>query len=152
MSDLTLLCRSCGLCCDGSLFGRVDLEPHEVVTARRHRLRVVASGTAFEQPCSALQAGSAGAERECVIYDERPAACRRFVCRLYERHRTEGGPLEARLERVRRVRTLAAALEQSGLRPADFEDADAADPRIAATMPMYVELVGCLELDFSRAR
>jgi hypothetical protein len=45
------------------------------------------------------------------MYPDRPRACRAFTCRLYERQRREGGPLEARLESVRRVRALLGVLE-----------------------------------------
>jgi len=130
-SELELLCRSCGLCCDGSLFGRVDLEPDEVSV--RTRLRVLPSGKGFEQPCSALE--SAGSDRCCTVYDERPRACRRFLCRLYDRHRRERGRLEGRLAVVRRVRALLAAL------PVDPEEAT----------PDYLELARMLTEHFSRA-
>jgi hypothetical protein len=104
-SELSALCQSCGLCCDGSLFGRVDLEPGEVERAHRHHLRVVASGKSFEQPCGAF------AGERCTIYEERPASCRRFVCRLHEKHRLEGGPLEEALSVVRRARSLLTSLD-----------------------------------------
>src|SRR5215472_16937799 len=105
-ADLERLCQSCGLCCDGSLFGRVGLAPGEVEGARRRGLRVVPSGGSLEQPCAALEASASGRRRTCSIYDERPQSCRAFACRLYERHRLEGGPLEERLAVVRRVREL----------------------------------------------
>ena len=119
--DLAMLCQSCGLCCDGSLFGRVRLEPEEVEPARKRRLRVLDSGKGFQQGCSALAAleGERG-RRICSIYPARPRACRRFVCRLYERHRREGGPIEERLVAVRRVRKLMGYLEASGMTAADF--------------------------------
>ena len=117
-AELEALCRSCGLCCDGALFGRVELQPDEVEPARRHRLHVVAGGKAFEQPCSALVRRDGDAV--CAAYDERPRACRRFVCRLYERHRREGGPLEARLAAVARVRSLLASLDGSREAPAEL--------------------------------
>jgi hypothetical protein len=91
--ELETLCRSCGLCCDGSLFGRVTLQADEV------HLPVL------EQPCAAHSSSA------CSIYAERPRACRAFTCRLYERHRREGGPLETRLEAVRRVRALLRIVE-----------------------------------------
>ena len=62
---------------------------------------MIKGGRGFEQPCGALTR-----ERSCSIYTERPLACRRFVCRLHDRHRREGGPLEARIAAVRRVRVL----------------------------------------------
>jgi Fe-S-cluster containining protein len=98
--DLALLCRSCGLCCDGSLFGRADLTEEEVSRARRH-LDVLPSGKGFSLPCAALSP-----DRSCSIYEDRPQSCRGFTCRLYERHRREGGSLDARLASVSRVRHL----------------------------------------------
>jgi hypothetical protein len=156
-ADLAILCQSCGLCCDGSLFGRVGLEPEEVEPARRCRLHVLPSAKGFEQPCAALASSGPGlGERRCSIYDERPLSCRRFVCRLYDRHRREGGLIEERLAVVRRVRLLVASLEASGLQPADFEGAQAStqpvDPRAALAMHAYLELTRILEEDFARAR
>jgi Fe-S-cluster containining protein len=133
--DLETLCRSCGMCCDGSLFGRVDLRAEETQAARRRGLKVIASGDAFEQPCAALAHG------RCSIYEERPEACRRFTCRLYERHEREGGPIEPRLAVVRRVRELVAGLEATGLAPSDLE-----------ASPAYQELTLLLTNDLARAR
>jgi len=99
VTEVETLCLACGLCCDGSLFGRVPLAPDD---ARTH-LRVIASGASFEQPCSALVGGA------CRVYTTRPRACRAFTCKLYERHIREGGPLETRLAVVRRARSLLAA-------------------------------------------
>jgi Fe-S-cluster containining protein len=136
--DLATLCQSCGLCCDGSLFGRVDLGPDEVEPMRKRRLRITDGGRTFEQPCAALTSGETAVKtdvRVCSIYDQRPSSCHRFVCRLYDRHEREGGPLEPRLAAVRRVRELVAALESHGLAPAEF-----------------AELTKRLEDDFARAR
>jgi hypothetical protein len=88
-----------------------------------------------------------GAARTCAIYDERPVACRRFVCRLYDRHRREGGPLAPRLAAVRRVRELVGSLEAAGLEPADFE----AGRPASVARETYEELMQRLEEDFARA-
>jgi uncharacterized protein len=146
-AELGRLCRSCGLCCDGSLFGLVVLQPEEVETARRHRLRVLASGKGFEQRCAALEGHGPVGPHECTIYGERPQSCRDFACRLYERHRLEGGPIEPRLAAVRRVRELVAALEATGRTPADFETEPAGSPAAAR----YSELMQRLGDDFARA-
>jgi Fe-S-cluster containining protein len=127
-AELSALCQACGLCCDGSLFGRVDLAPDEVGPAKKNHLRVLSNGRAFEQPCTAL----APRERTCGVYEARPAACRAFECRLHARHRREGGPLEPRLDAVRRVRELLATLE-------------------AAALPDTGELTRLLDEDFARA-
>jgi Fe-S-cluster containining protein len=108
-AELGSLCRSCGLCCDGSLFGCVTLEPDEARDARKGPLHVLQRGNAFEQPCSALTTLDNGCG--CSIYPDRPRACRAFTCRLYERHRREGGPLEPRVQAVQRVRALLSLVE-----------------------------------------
>jgi hypothetical protein len=116
---------------------------------------VISSGTGFEQPCSALvssAAAGAGQQVACSIYEERPSACRRFACRLHDRFRREGGPIEPRLAAVNRVRHLLAVLEASGLEPADFE-ANRVEhrPDGESLQAAYVELMGRLEEDFARA-
>ncbi len=119
--ELATLCQSCGLCCDGSLFGRVPLATDEVAAARRRRLHVLPNGRAFEQPCTALALlDGADPRRVCSVYADRPRACRGFTCRLHERHRREGGPLEPRIATVRRVRRLIADVEASGRTSTDL--------------------------------
>jgi len=137
-AELEALCGACGLCCDGSLFGRVGLDPGELEGALRARLPVVQNGRSFEQPCPALKRAGDDSTRVCSIYHERPAACRRFVCRLYDRHDRQGGPLEARVASVRRVRELLAAVEGAGA-PAGIE---------TSTLR---EVARHLEADFARA-
>jgi hypothetical protein len=107
VDDLATLCRACGLCCDGSLFGRAGLEHDEVESARKNRLQIVANERSFEQPCAAFAGGA------CTIYDERPRSCRRFVCRLHERLHAGGASLDDCLTRVRRARELLAHLDAS---------------------------------------
>lgn len=128
------------MCCDGSLFDRVPLEADELEPARRHRLRVLPSGNAFEQPCAALDAG------RCAVYEERPRACRRFRCRLYAR---EGASVDERMAVVRSVRALVARLESYGLGPEDLERS--VRPEDQAAREDYRELTRMLENDFARA-
>jgi hypothetical protein len=130
--ELATLCKACGLCCDGSLFGRVPLEPDEIAAARKNRLPIVREGNAFEQPCSAY------VHNTCKSYDARPRACRRFTCRLYARHEREGGPLAPKLEAVRRVRELLDLVRPLG-------------PEKARSSPVFDELAQRLEDDFARA-
>jgi Fe-S-cluster containining protein len=134
-AELSWLCRACGLCCDGSLFGRVDLETREIEQARRRRLRVVRDGKSFEQPCSAFAGARPPSDRcGCTIYEDRPLSCRRFVCRLHEKHRCEGGSIDEPLSVVRRARLLLASLGT----PSD-------------TAQVRAELTRILEESFARA-
>ncbi len=87
------LCRVCGLCCDGTLFGYVPITNDESVRLLR-RLPVLAPsqrlGQRIEQRCVAL------GPRGCDVYAERPGACARFSCKLLGRvERGELDPTEA---------------------------------------------------------
>ena len=76
------LCPACGLCCNGVLFGDVELQPDDspkklsalglVVERRGGKSR-------FPQPCSCFDG------KLCGIYDNRPGRCRTFECRLLQR-------------------------------------------------------------------
>ncbi len=78
--SLSTLCQRCGLCCDGSLFTHVPLQPGEVEAAKRNALDVVAradGSPALRQRCAALDGA------RCTAYAERPEACRRYHCLLF---------------------------------------------------------------------
>jgi len=72
------LCMQCGLCCDGTLFGSVRIEPAERESLGRVGLRVVESdgSVTMPQPCSALR------DCLCSVYVDRPRACRNYECNL----------------------------------------------------------------------
>ena len=65
------LCLSCGLCCDGSLFWAVPVEQGEEVP-----VQLDAAGR-LRQPCTCF-------DGTCTIYAGRPAACRKFDCRVLQ--------------------------------------------------------------------
>jgi uncharacterized protein len=79
------LCLACGLCCDGTLFDAVRLEPGDdarklralglPVTVPRGRVPVAR----FPQPCAALCE-----DRTCRLYAERPRQCRIFECGVFK--------------------------------------------------------------------
>jgi hypothetical protein len=72
---------------------------------------------------------------------------------LWARQRDEGGPLEPRLEAVRRVRALIAILDRHGFTRTDEGEvkfqAEGADAFEA--MAAFGELMTTLEEDFARA-
>jgi hypothetical protein len=74
------------------------------------------------------------------------------VCRLHDRFRREGGPIEPRLAAVYRVRHLLALLEASGFEPADFEaNRVEHQPGGESLQVAYGDLMRLLEEDFARA-
>ncbi len=73
------LCLRCGLCCDGTLFSHVPLEPEEVEGVRALGLDVdlpEEGEASMRQHCSAL------CGTRCTIYEARPDACKRYRCHL----------------------------------------------------------------------
>jgi Fe-S-cluster containining protein len=105
------LCLSCGLCCDGSLFALVAIDPTEARVLRDAGVAVLDEGGRLKLPqrCGALDGC------RCRVYPGRPAGCRRFTCLLL--HALEHGELgleEAKAE-VETTRAMLARLE--GLLP-----------------------------------
>jgi hypothetical protein len=77
---LSTLCLRCGMCCDGTLFTHVSLQPAEVPALQQRGLSLTqrADGSpALAQHCAALDG------RTCTVYADRPASCRRYHCQLY---------------------------------------------------------------------
>lgn len=77
MSAAAGLCADCGLCCNGALFDRVNLQREDRAKALAALGLRIKRGSFFNQPCSAL------CGTRCTIYAERPARCRIFECRQY---------------------------------------------------------------------
>jgi hypothetical protein len=93
-SAASRICLACGLCCDGTLFQIVRMQPEDHpdhLASLGLRLRHRGGDAWMEQPCPALQRLS------CTVYDHRPQRCRRFHCqqltRLASGHIDEGDAL-----------------------------------------------------------
>ena len=97
-----IICTTCGLCCDGTLFADVEL----VGQAEVARLEFI--GMAVEdddtnagllsQPCAALRG------RRCGIYEHRPQCCRLFECHLLQDAQRGAVTVERALEHVANAR------------------------------------------------
>lgn len=76
MSDSLNLCLSCGLCCDGTLIGHVQLG-HEELPILRNLMDIEDENQNgfFLQPCNKYCDG-------CSIYSQRPKQCADFNCGL----------------------------------------------------------------------
>jgi hypothetical protein len=100
------ICSACGLCCDGSLFVRVDVTRAEEPAARRRGLPLVERGDAFAfaQPCAAHRGD------RCAVYAERPGVCASYRCTLLRRHEAHEVERDEALARIAEARSLVAAL------------------------------------------
>jgi len=77
------LCSSCALCCNGVLFGDVELQAVDNTKALKQAgLNLERKGKkhCLSQPCSCLDERNA-----CRIYSVRPARCSSFECLLLKR-------------------------------------------------------------------
>jgi Fe-S-cluster containining protein len=102
------LCLSCGMCCDGTLFDGVKLEPGDdaqklkalglPVTFTRGRKPVAR----FPQPCVALCK-----DRVCQVYADRPNQCRTFECKLFKETRDGAVTIETAMKLVKKTQRLA---------------------------------------------
>ncbi|WP_207431694.1 YkgJ family cysteine cluster protein [Sabulibacter ruber] len=74
MSDSTNICLSCGLCCDGTVIGFVQLDREELPLLRDIIDIENTNGEGFFlQPCNNYCDG-------CTIYSKRPKQCASFEC------------------------------------------------------------------------
>jgi hypothetical protein len=102
------LCLACGLCCDGTLFDGVKLEPGD--NARKLDALglpiTVWSGkktfARFPQPCAALCE-----DRTCRLYANRPRQCRVFECGVFKDAKAGGIAFPAALRLVKQARRRA---------------------------------------------
>lgn len=123
MTTSEQLCLACGLCCDGTLFDNVRLEPDDdpprlkalglPVGVSRGRERIAH----FPQPCAALCA-----DRTCRVYASRPQQCRTYECMVFKE--TEAGRIDlaAALRIVTKARRQADRVRQLLRRLGDTEE------------------------------
>lgn len=76
MNDTLNICLACGICCDGTLIGHVQLEPQELASVKNFKEIEEEDGKGFFlQPCKNYCDG-------CNIYSNRPKQCAKFECGL----------------------------------------------------------------------
>ena len=73
------LCRSCGLCCDGTLYGRVPLTEDDAATLATGQVQAQRESQ-LAQPCPHHGGGG------CAVYLRRPVVCTRFSCKTLRRY------------------------------------------------------------------
>lgn len=97
----TDLCSACGLCCDGTLFYSVVLQPGDSpkqLIGLGLKLLKKRKQFSFLQPCSAF------CGTHCSIYEYRPSRCRAFECEQLRRLNTGEATLHDSLARVDEAR------------------------------------------------
>lgn len=74
------LCLSCGLCCDGTLIGFVELSDKEIPAINKiMEIETLYGNGFFLQPCNKYCNG-------CTVYKQRPENCAKFKCGLLTAH------------------------------------------------------------------
>ena len=109
-ADAEALCRSCGMCCDGTLFSTVAISDGERQAIRALGMAVLETADGrprFQQPCIKLSGTS------CAVYADRPVSCRAYRCRVLRR--LETGELTAADARARvgQAAALAASIRDA---------------------------------------
>jgi len=134
---ITQLCPKCGLCCNGVIFGDVELQrgdrPHLYSQAG---LELVPKGrkTAFAQPCACLVRGL------CRIYANRPARCADFDCTLLKRVQAKKTTVFAALRKIDVATKQAAAVKKLVRQLGDHAESQPLNQRYAAIMEQPIDM------------
>ena len=74
------LCLACGLCCDGTLIGFVELSKEEIPSVKEIMdIEEIQGNGFFLHPCKKYCNG-------CTVYEQRPKNCAKFKCGLLKSH------------------------------------------------------------------
>lgn len=94
--DGSKLCLSCGICCTGAFFLKVEVNAEEARRVSNAGISVEQEGErlVFHLPCSANE------NKTCQIYNERPGICRQFTCKSLDEYLAGTLKLEEALERT----------------------------------------------------
>lgn len=113
----TRLCAACGMCCDGTMFQIVRMQPGDVPAELGKlglKIRCRDGEYYMEQPCSALR------EKRCTVYEQRPVRCQLFNCqqlgRVERGETTEPEAMAMIIETRALVEKVRGLIEQCGLR------------------------------------
>jgi hypothetical protein len=112
------LCLNCGLCCNGTLFGDVKLQPPDDpgrLAALGLAVPVARGRPHLPQPCAALEGC------RCRVYVARPSRCQQFDCALLlavgQGRTTAAAAQRVIANTLRRVARVDGLLRQLGAAP-----------------------------------
>ena len=107
MSDSSNICLSCGLCCDGTLVGFVELDREEIPALKKVMDIKDENGHGFFlQPCSSFCDG-------CTVYSERPRHCASFKCELLKSVEQKNLEFDLAVETIKVVKQKKIAMENT---------------------------------------
>ena len=165
LEAVSQLCPACGLCCNGVLFGDVELQrgdnAKQLASLGMDLQKKKNGKICFTQPCSCFDG------KFCAIYESRPKRCRSFECRLLERTQSRkvsvSSALKAIAEARRCVETVRKLVRESGQRdermplnrryseimsqPIDLADEESAERRGELMLAVH-RLTKILQRDF----
>jgi hypothetical protein len=106
MNNPTSICLSCGLCCDGTLLGVVQLASDEISEVRKIKeIEEVNGNGFFLQPCPDFCDG-------CTIYEQRPKQCAIFKCGLLKAVEKDELDFNLALEAISSVKEIKWKIEE----------------------------------------
>lgn len=106
MNDSSNICLSCGLCCDGTVIGFVQVDNDEIADLRKIKVIEEEDGNSiFLQPCERFCNG-------CTIYDQRPKQCASFKCGLLTDVEENKVAFHSAVETIERVKQLKSDIEK----------------------------------------
>lgn len=133
------LCPACGLCCNGGLFGDVELQRgDDAERLAQAGLKIFSKNRqlAFAQPCACFDG------KLCRIYEGRPKRCAAFECRLLQRVQRSEVSLAAAQKTVRETRGRARAVLQLIRELGDTDETLPLNRRYAAVIAQAIDLSG----------
>ena len=106
MNDSTNICLSCGLCCDGTLIGFVELVEEELPKLNQlMEIESVNKKGFFLQPCKRFCNG-------CTIYTQRPKQCASYKCGLLKSVEQNTIHFDLAVETILKVKQKKKSIEQ----------------------------------------
>lgn len=106
MNDSLNICLSCGICCDGTLIGFVQLDPEEVPVVKEFMDIEDEKGNGFFlQPCNKFCDA-------CTVYSKRPRQCASFECGLLKSVEQKELEFDSAVEMVKVVKQKKVAIEE----------------------------------------
>lgn len=106
MSDSLNICLPCGICCDGTLIGHVQLDKEELPALREiMEIEGENDNAFFLHPCKKFC-------NSCTIYSKRPKQCASFECGLLKSVEQKELSFDSALEIINTVKQKKVALEE----------------------------------------